>query len=609
MADGAAGGSARSQPAGAGWVDTALPLDDVDSTDIDLAGRLAELVERLRVVTVRLSGPQPLAEWIAALTATVESLTATGPADLWQAIQLRSELTSTLEAAGARADKVPLTLAELRQLLAERLAGRPTRANFRTGSLTMCTLVPMRSVPHRVVCLLGLDDGAFPRRRAADGDDVLRRDPITGERDERSEDRQLLLDALLSAEERLIVTYSGNDERTNIRRPPAVPVGELLDALDDAFVRSDGIGAREALVLRHPLQPFDPSNFRAQPGDRAFSFDTAALEGARAMCAPRVPAPVFLAAPLPPAPPEALELDTLRRFLEGPVRGFLRQRLDVTLPQRDEETSDALPLELNGLERWGVGQRMVDARLAGIDADTARQAEWRRGALPPRALGVRVLNDIAGDVEDVVRAAADVQDGEPRVLDLSVVLPSGRRLTGTVGGLFGTTLVTVSFGRINPKRRLRAWLPYLLLAAALPAQRFSAVAVGGRSRCALGPMAPEEALAWLADLLDLHACGLREPLPMAVATSFEYALMRRQGAAPEPALARAGGAWRGKWGEFREPEHEQVFGRDAPLRVLTAAAPEPGDRPEGWADEPSRFGVLARRWWDPLLTAEARSRP
>ena len=90
----------------------------------------------------------------------------------------------------------------------------------------------MRSVPHRVVCLLGLDDGAFPRHTARDGDDLLLAEPSVGDRDPRTEDRQLLLDALLAAQEALIITYSGNDERTNAPLPPAVPVGELLDAID-----------------------------------------------------------------------------------------------------------------------------------------------------------------------------------------------------------------------------------------------------------------------------------------------------------------------------------------------------------------------------------------
>ena len=90
----------------------------------------------------------------------------------------------------------------------------------------------MRSVPHRVVCILGLDDGEFPRKAPRDGDDLLLDDPHLGDRDPRAEDRQMLLDALLAATERLIITYTGNDERTNLVRPPAVPVAELLDVVE-----------------------------------------------------------------------------------------------------------------------------------------------------------------------------------------------------------------------------------------------------------------------------------------------------------------------------------------------------------------------------------------
>ena len=100
-----------------------------------------------------------------------------------------------------------------------RLGGRPTRANFRTGTLTVCTMVPMRSVPHRVVCLVGLDDGVFPRTGSVDGDDVLARRPLTGERDPRSEDRQLLLDAVLAATETLVITYTGANEHSGARPP------------------------------------------------------------------------------------------------------------------------------------------------------------------------------------------------------------------------------------------------------------------------------------------------------------------------------------------------------------------------------------------------------
>ena len=94
-----------------------------------------------------------------ALRTGVRDLTDVPADDAWQTPQLERELAR----AGVWIRRRTLRLADVRALLAGRLAGRPTRANFRTGTLTVCTMVPMRSVPHRVVCLLGLDDGVFPR--------------------------------------------------------------------------------------------------------------------------------------------------------------------------------------------------------------------------------------------------------------------------------------------------------------------------------------------------------------------------------------------------------------------------------------------------------------
>ncbi len=238
-----------------------LPIDDVESGAIDLVGRFAELIDRLQGSVDALSKPKAIDEWAAALAAAADVLTTTPPRDAWQRAELQRLLDDVVsEAAGNTAE---LALTELRTLLADRLKGRPTRANFRTGHLTICTLVPMRSVPHRVVCLLGLDDGVFPRKTPRDGDDLLLDDPHIGERDARTEDRQLLLDALMAATDRLIVTYTGNDERTNLaqaaRRPgrraarprrPRRRGPAPAAAVRPAQLRARGAGAGDDLELR-----------------------------------------------------------------------------------------------------------------------------------------------------------------------------------------------------------------------------------------------------------------------------------------------------------------------------------------------------------------------
>ena len=265
-----------------------LPLDDVDSGAIDVAGRFAELVARLQTTVDALNAPKTIDAWAAAIAAAADALTATSERDAWQRAELDRLLGDVVDEAGD-GSATSLAPAEIRALLAERLQGRPTRANFRTGHLTICTLMPMRSVPHRVVCLLGMDDGVFPRKSPRDGDDLMLDDPHVGDRDARTEDRQLLLDALLAATDQLIVTYTGNDERTNLAKPPAVPVGELLDVIDRT-VRTDEGPARERVEIRHPLQPFDPKNFTVGElvPERAWSFDSVTLNGARALTTERV---------------------------------------------------------------------------------------------------------------------------------------------------------------------------------------------------------------------------------------------------------------------------------------------------------------------------------
>jgi exodeoxyribonuclease V gamma subunit len=603
-----------------------LPLDDVDSRAIDLAGRLAELVERLGAALDDLGRTQPLVEWAQAIGEAADAIAATPVRDRWQRAELQRLLDDVVAEAGEHGG-VELTPTEIRAYLLDRLAGRPTRANFRTGHLTVCTLMPMRSVPHRVVCLLGLDDGAFPRKTPRDGDDLMLADPLLGERDPRSEDRQLLLDALMATTGQLIVTYTGNDERTNTPRPPAVPVGELLDVIDTTATGAARPGtdpirpATDQVLIRHPLQPFDPRNFErgALAGDTAWSFDRVTLEGARALAAPRSAQPPFLSEPLAPVSEAVIELEDLIRFVEHPVRAFLRQRLGISLGRAMDDIADALPVELDGLERWAVGQRLLEARLAGVDGTTAIKAEIARGTLPPGRLGRPVVDAVYPLVEAIAAEAASVATVGPAAdpIDIRVELAGGRRLSGTVSGVSGDVLLSATYSRVAAKHRLAAWVRLLALAASQPEREFKAATVGragGRDDVRVsrvGPLATtpadREALAraQLEALIDLRDRGLREPLPLFCATSAAYAAAAVSGQDPVAAAERE---WRTEWQfdrEDREPEHQYVLGGVRTLSELLEIVPRPDEVGEGWAEEePSRLGRLARRLWAGLLDRE-----
>lgn len=582
------------------WLGTTLALDDVGSNRVEVVGRLSEFVDRTRSACDRLTGTRPLADWIQALEEGVGALTSVDRDDAWQIGQLHRELSQVLADAGDRAS-LPMRLPDVRALLAGHLAGRPTRANFRTGSLTVATLVPMRSVPHRVVCLVGLDDGIFPRQTLVDGDDVLARDPQTGERNQRSEDRQLLLDAIGSATETLVITYTGDNEHTGQQGPPSVPLGELLDALDATTENA----ARDQIVVRHPLQPFDVRN--VTPGalgvPTPFTFDATALPAAKNSVGSRPEQGSFVKHPLPPRETTDVSLADLVGFFKHPIKGFFRA-LDVTLPWEVDAISDAMPVEIDNLEMWSVGDRMLADMLRMIHPEQALGLEWRRGTLPPGQLGWRAAGKIRDQAMALATAALTHRQVAATSHDVDVDLGGGRRLTGTIGPVYGDRLVTVGYSRVDGKHLLEAWVRLLALAAGRPDHNWTALVVGrpprgnGAVQRLIGPPegAPE---ALLRDLVSIYDAGRLEPLPLPLKASYAWASARRLGDEPVP---MADAKWKSARfpGENADPAVVRVWGEHAPLSVLLGA-PRVDEMVEG---ESTRLGAWSARLWGPLLASE-----
>ncbi|WP_286928285.1 MULTISPECIES: exodeoxyribonuclease V subunit gamma [Aeromicrobium] len=562
-----------------------LPLDDVPSGDVDLAGRLVTFLDGLERAVDAFAGSATMAQWSARIDAMLTDLADVPLRDAWQRQQVDRELERLDD------DTTVLRPGEVLTMVRERWAGRPSRANFRTGSLTVCTMVPMRSVPHRVVCLVGLDDGTFPRATHVDGDDALARRPLTGERDARAEDRQLLLDAVMSATETLVVTYTGADEHRGQARPPAVPLGELLDQVRRTAGDVD-------VVTHHPLQPFDPRNLRpgAVTGDpRPFSFDPAALAGARASLRPRLEPSPFLPDPLPAPPREDLALADLIAFVQNPVRGFWRQRLDVLLRGEEQLLDEDLPITLDGLERWRIGQRLLDDAVRGVAPADAWSAVWRAGMMPPGRLGEAVGNDVGTRVATLVGGTTALRAGDAESVDIDVALPDGRRLTGTVEGVHEDRLVTVSYSTVHGRHRLRDWVRLLALGLQRPEVPWVAHLAGkvGRGTAQVvtrSPASRDEALGLLADLVDLRDDGLQRPLPLPVELARLFAFQQRA-RGPQAAARIAAREWQREAKAFGPPadrdaeEIVRVWGPKAPFETLVAGG----------------FTTLAARLWDGAL--------
>lgn len=565
---------------------TALPLDDIDSSDADLVGSLMELVVRVRTIVGWCAGQHPLSVWVDRCRAVLDLLVAVPASDEWQLAHARGLLADIADAAPASTSL--LAVGDLRALLDDQWRRTSDRASFGNGSLLVCSPAALRQVPHRVVALLGIDDHVFPRVGAADGDDLLARAPLVGDRDARSEDRQLLLDAVMAAREHLVIVHQGADQRTNDRLPDAVPLAELLDAVADLDPTRQ---LARQIRHQHPLQPYAPGPFSGTP----VSFDRAALAGARVAAAPRtLDAQPFAGVQLPEPALDTVSLDDLVRFLGHPARALLRTRGGIYL--RDESApDDDIPLELDGLQRWAVGQRLLDLVLTGMPLAEAERLEWLRGALPPRALGAAVLDSVAMDVGDIAaRAGSSAGDTAPLHHDVWAPV-DGCVVAGRVATR-GETLSSATFSWINARHRLSAWAQLLALRVSDPDRPWAALLHGKRESLRIESPEPDAARAQLTHLVTLYRRGLCQPLPLPPKVSAEYARLRRM--MPDPSSADWVGRLRRTWDDERDRAWTAFFGPQVDALLTTVV-----DGPDGspWALDDLVMGL-----WGPLLAAEVR---
>jgi exodeoxyribonuclease V gamma subunit len=281
--------------------------------------------------------------------------------------------------------------------------------------------------------------------------------------------------------------------------------------------------------------------------------------------------------------------------------------LDVAVAQEYDEVDDALPIELDALTKWEIGDRVLRRAVDGADATGVLLAEQFRGDLPPLRLGERMLEEICERVQGLLVATAADRAVPPRSVDVTVDLGGGRRLTGVVPDVRGDRVVRLHYSALSPRHRLASWLDLLALSASAPeewsARTYGWHKVGSPQLSRQGPLVGAgTAVDHLRALVDVYDRGMREPLPLPARTAATWAEAVRIGRDPRwPARD----AWETKPGspvpgEQDDPAHVRVFGRDAPFSCLLDAA----HADEQWGSERTRLGQYALNIWQPLFDAE-----
>ncbi|HGT5530280.1 TPA: exodeoxyribonuclease V subunit gamma [Escherichia coli] len=488
-----------------------LPYDESSGLIADLVGHLASLLMQLNIWRRGLAQERPLEEWLPVCRDMLNAFFLPD-AETEAAMTLIEQQWQAIIAEGLGAqygDAVPLSL--LRDELAQRLDQERISQRFLAGPVNICTLMPMRSIPFKVVCLLGMNDGVYPRQLAPLGFDLMSQKPKRGDRSRRDDDRYLFLEALISAQQKLYISYIGRSIQDNSERFPSVLVQELIDYIGqshylpgDEALNCDESEARVKahLTCLHTRMPFDPQNY--QPGERqsyAREWLPAASQAGKAHSE--------FVQPLLFTLPETVPLETLQRFWAHPVRAFFQMRLQVNFRTEDSEIPDTEPFILEGLSRYQINQQLLNALVEQDDAERLFRRFRAAGDLPYGAFGEIFWETQCQEMQQLAdRVIACRQPGQSMEIDLAC---NGVQITGWLPQVQPDGLLRWRPSLLSVAQGMQLWLEHLV---------YCASGGNGESRLFLRkdgewrfpPLAAEQALHYLSELIEGYREGMSTPL-------------------------------------------------------------------------------------------------
>jgi exodeoxyribonuclease V gamma subunit len=485
------------------------PYPDIEGQAALALGRLIRFLELLERLQQRLKGSYPAGEWMEIINDSLKTFfhadDDTDTALQWVR-EAMAELARHQHEAGY--DR-PIDLQVVRDVLNAALDNAQSDTRFLNGRLTFCTLLPMRSLPFRVVAMIGMNDGAFPRPQHPMGFDLIALHPRAGDRSRRDDERYLFLEALISARDALYISYVGRDIRDNTERNPSVLVAELLDTLEYCY----GKPLREQVLTEHPMQPFSPRNYADLPG--LYSYDADWLRG---LTSPHQGVPVFNDTPLATEHDlDEIDLEQLIAFFDNPSRAFLQQRLQIGFPREEEALQDDEPFAMNALERYFLQEELLDHALAGED-DIYELLE-ARGELPAAPFDRLSYEAMRDNVASLITHLAGAVSDSPTKREIELSLEA-TTLRGVLRPLHHGELVRARPAELKAKDRLRNWIYHLAHCAASDTPVKSHYY--GKDR-KLEYQYVADAAKQLSELVSLYREGLTRPLPFFPETSWHSA--------------------------------------------------------------------------------------
>ncbi|MCJ7772888.1 MAG: exodeoxyribonuclease V subunit gamma, partial [Desulfobacterales bacterium] len=331
-------------------------------------------------------------------------------------------------------------------------------SGFISGGVTFCAMLPMRSIPFEVVCLIGMNSDTFPRNDRQLSFDLLSKHPKIGDRSRRNDDKYLFLESLISSRKHFYISYVGQSIHDNSTIPPSSTVSELVDYIKNSFADSD-----EEIIKKHRRHAFHPQYFK-EGNDAYFSYSTENLLASVAMQDdPKVQAFFEKGLKEPDESFKTININDLSEFFRNPAKYLVEKRLGIFLKTGDTLISDRENFDLNHLEKYIMEQEILDKRLSGNSMDEILDIQKAKGVLPHGNPGAMVFGQLAAETDTYaikIQALTSQVQLEPIEINLEI---DGFQVYGVLNTIFEPYQISMRFAKARPRDFIHAWIYHLAL--------------------------------------------------------------------------------------------------------------------------------------------------
>ncbi len=434
------------------FVDNVLPYRDIEGTSAQALGGLNDFMQLLFRASDELKQTTTLKNWGQRLYYYADQLFLTqSQAELLERQQL-NEILAELSGEIAELHTDDISLKVINAWLEGRVSERKSSTEFLRGQLTFCSMLPMRSIPFKVIALLGINEGEFPKIDSNPTFDLVGQNFRKGDRSRRADDRYQFLEILLSARQQLIVTYQGLSIQNNDDIPPSVVLSELLDVLENYYQLTD-------LITKHPLQAFSHRYF--DETSDLISFSKTDYETAVALLGKKQQPEQWWQGKLETNVSDIIELNDLFSFYRHPQNYFLQRKLGLNFSTIEDDIDERELFELNPLDIYEINQQWIEHSLNDKKFSLKKlqaQGRWLSGSY-----GEQVFEQQQQAIEEfseLIKQQGMGQRSEDQFIDIYL---DDYRLIGKLPNLYENGSLFYRYTKLKGKDFMLAWLHHLII--------------------------------------------------------------------------------------------------------------------------------------------------